>query len=822
MSYDISTVATILETTFPASLPNSSVRQLVIDSRKIIFPEQSLFFALRGQRQDGHDFISEAYAKGVRHFVVAHMPNTQDYPNANFLQVKNPLRALQKLAAHHRRQFQIPVLGITGSNGKTVVKEWLFQLLQHDINIIRSPRSYNSQIGVALSAWQLQQRHELAILEAGISRMDEMEHLAKIIEPTIGLFTNIGPAHQEGFPSLEEKVRQKAQLFKTAEILVYCKDHTLIATILNELYPEKTHHCWSAEQSANVKILDQKIVRGHTEFAILFDNTTYHFSIPYTDVASIENILHCWTVASLLRVDLEKIGVRSAQLEPIAMRLEVREGINRCTLINDSYNADLNALTIALHFLDQQGTTPKRTLILSDILETGEPQNILYQKVAELLRAHRVNRFIGIGPSVESLSEMLPHNIEQRYFNSTADFLKVMRHADFQQETILLKGARRFQFEKIATLLSQKVHRTVLEVNLDALAHNLNVFNKFLQPETQLIVMVKAAAYGSGSKEVAKLLEYKNVDYLAVAYADEGVELRESGIELPILVLNPEQAIFDTLLRYRLEPEIYTLELLRQFAQYTIDVGNSVPIHLKLDTGMHRLGFTEKELPELLALLQQHKQLYVQTIFSHLAASETSEHDAFTEQQVQTFQQLYDEIVKILPHKPHRHILNSSGIVRFPQHQMEMVRLGIGLYGIDNSQQIQNELKTVLTLKATISQIKTLSTGETVGYGRSGKVQHPMRTATISIGYADGLLRSAGQGQFSVLVRGQLAPTFGNICMDMTMIDVSHISAAQEGDEVIIFGPNHPITALAESLGTIPYEVLTGVSQRVKRMYVQE
>jgi len=823
MTYAISEVISILQPSHVVHpLKNAPIQHLVIDSRKIIFPQQSLFFALKGLRQDGHDFITEAYAKGVRNFVVARRPNIQEYPDANFLQVEHPLRALQQLAAHHRQQFQIPVIGITGSNGKTIVKEWLFQLLSPDKRIIRSPRSYNSQIGVALSAWQLHERHELAMLEAGISQMDEMAHLAKIIAPTIGIFTNIGAAHQEGFPSLEAKARQKALLFEKANTLVYCKDHALIAKILHEKYPHKKHYCWSKKQAGDVKILDIASHQTRTEITVQSDGQIHTFTIPFTDEAAIENALHCWTVASLLNFDLQKIAERTLQLEPIAMRLEVREGINRCTLINDSYNSDLNALTIALHFLSQQGKTPKRTVILSDMLETGETQAVLYKKVASLLRANRVNRFIGIGTAVEELSKFLSYEVEQQFFPDTGAFLQVMRHADFHQETILLKGARRFQFEKIATLLSQKVHRTVLEVNLDALAHNLNVFNRFLQPDTQLIVMVKAAAYGSGSREVAKLLEYKNVDYLAVAYADEGVELRESGIELPILVLNPEEAIFDTLLRYRLEPEIYTLDLLRQFAHYTAKAGQSVPIHLKLDTGMHRLGFTQTELPGLLPLLQQHRQLHVQTIFSHLAASEDPAQDAFTEQQVATFRELYEKIATVLPHRPHRHILNSSGIVRFPQYQMDMVRLGIGLYGIDSSQQIQHELKTVLTLKATISQIKNLPPGETVGYGRTGKVEHPMRTATISIGYADGLLRKAGQGRFSVLVRGQLAPTFGNVCMDMTMIDLTHIPAAREGDEVIIFGESQSITALAESLGTIPYEVLTGVSQRVKRTYVQE
>lgn len=822
MHYPIDTISTILQPeVLNFKVQPACIQHLLFDSRKIIFPKDSLFFALKGLRQDGHDFIGEAYQKGVRNFVVSKPIATEKFPDANFLKVAQPLRALQQLAAQHRQQFQFPVIGITGSNGKTIVKEWLFQLLRENFRIVRSPRSYNSQIGVALSAWQMQEQHNLAIFEAGVSRMEEMQHLATIIQPTIGVFTNIGSAHQEGFPSLEAKIRQKALLFEAAETLIYCKDHEAIATVLQELYPEKRHFCWSAHTTATIQINSIQQEAQRTTVTLTTDNQTYTFSIPFADAAAVENAIHCWCVCKLLNFRPDWVAQRMQHLEPVAMRLEVREGINRCTLINDSYNSDLNALTIALNFLVQQGKSPKRTVILSDILETGEQKENLYQQVANLLQEHQVNRFIGIGEAVQEVQNWLPDRVEQRFFNSTADFLQTMHHADFQQETILLKGARRFQFERIATLLSQKVHQTVLEVDLDALAYNLNVFNRFLKPETKVIIMVKAAAYGSGSAEVAKLLEYKNVDYLAVAYADEGVELRESGIQLPIFVLNPEEATFDTLLRYRLEPEIYNQSLLQNFAAYTAGASEIFPIHLKLDTGMHRLGFSEPDIPSLLHSLQQHPQLQVRSVFSHLAASEAPEHDDFTKEQVTVFQHLYEQIAQTLEYRPLRHILNSSGIIRFPQYQMDIVRLGIGLYGIDSSNLIQADLKTVLTLKATISQIKHLNPGETVGYGRSGKVNTPMRTATISIGYADGLLRRASQGRYSVLIHGKKAPIFGNVCMDMSMVDVTHIPEASEGDEVIVFGEQLPITELAECLGTIPYEVFTGISHRVKRTYIQ-
>lgn len=817
--------------------PSAPIEQLLLDSRTVSAPPVSLFFALPGQRHDGHRYLADAYRAGVRHFVVCQPVDVSLLPEANILQVKNALDALQTLVAWHRAQFHIPVVGITGSNGKTVVKEWLHQLLAPDFHIVRSPKSYNSQVGVPLSVWQMNEQHTLALFEAGISQPREMERLARVIQPTVGIFTNIGPAHREGFASKMDKVREKMRLFDTAETLVFCADDEKIALAAQEWAVEKSGRraiSWSKTgQRAQFRVSEiQTLPTGSTRISLrdaAQAQEVFCFEIPFSDAASVENALHCWALLHLLNASPEDIALRMARLEPVEMRLELKAGVNRSTLINDFYNNDLASLRIALQFAAQQTRARRLTLVLSDILQSGGNPQRLYDKVAAAMTEQRVARLIGIGTAVAALGDKLGPEVERHFYPDTAAFLENLGQHEFRDEVVLLKGARPFEFERIARRLEQKAHKTVLEVNLTALIHNLNAYNRLLRPGTRTLAMVKASAYGSGSAEVAKLLEFHQVDYLGVAYADEGIELRQAGVNLPILVLNPEPASFDALYRHRLEPEVYSLPLLRELLRFT-GREKQLAIHLKLDTGMHRLGFESADIAELGSMLREYPNVQVRSVFSHLAASDAPAHDAFTHRQAAIFSENFDKIRTALGYAPLRHIVNTSGIARFPQYHFDMVRLGIGLYGIDSSaphsslltSHFSLTLRPVNTLKATVSQIKLVPPGDTVGYNRNGPVNQPMRIATISIGYADGLLRLAGGGHYSMLLRGQLAPTIGNVCMDMTMLDVTHIPTAREGDEVIVFGENPPVQVLAACLQTIPYEVFTNISERVKRVYWQE
>ncbi|MEO6037161.1 MAG: bifunctional UDP-N-acetylmuramoyl-tripeptide:D-alanyl-D-alanine ligase/alanine racemase [Saprospiraceae bacterium] len=835
MTYSITDIQQITGATWlQQAQPAAPVEQLLFDSRQVTAPGAALFFALPGQRLDGHHYLAEAYRNGVRQFLVSQPIDPRDLPEANVLQAPDTLIALQDLAAYHRAQFHLPVVGIAGSNGKTIVKEWLYQLLAADFNIVRSPKSYNSQIGVPLSVWQLQPAHSLALFEAGISRRGEMERLARIIRPTIGIFTTIGPAHREGFSSKMEKVQEKMRLFATAGTLVYCADEAKIKTAaeawIKELPAgERRTFSWSATgQPADFQVVEIAAQPdGTTEIALLVPGSDPKFRIPHSafripfqDAASVENAIHCWAVAYLLNVPADDINARMTQLEPVEMRLEIKSAVHGSTLINDAYNNDLASLRIALAFAAQQAKDRRLTLILSDILQGGRDKKKMYQEVAAMMLEQRVGRLIGIGPEVIRLRELLPPDFDSSFYPDTATFLEHITAHEFHDELILLKGARPFAFEYIARRLEQKNHKTVLEVNLTALAHNLNVYARLLGPGVKMMVMVKAAGYGSGAAEVAKLLEFRHVDYLGVAYADEGIELRQAGVTLPILVLNPESATFDVMYRYCLEPEVYSLAQLDELIQFA-GTKKNLTIHLKLDTGMHRLGFEPAAIPPLLDRLRANPQLRVQSVFSHLAASDAAAHDDFTRQQAAAFSAMYAEIQAALGYSPLRHLVNTGGIARWPEFHFDMVRLGIGLYGIDSSG-LQDQLRVVNTLKATVSQVKTVPVGETVGYNRNGPVLRPTRIATISIGYADGLLRLAGNGRYSVVIRGQQVPTIGNVCMDMTMVDVSNVPAVQEGDDVEVFGEQQPVQALAGCLQTIAYEVFTNIAERVKRVYWQE
>jgi alanine racemase len=832
LKYHLENIVTVVKARVLLKNGNPLVEHILLDSRKIIFPHTSLFIALKGPRRDGHSFIEELYQKGIRNFLVGQDFNIPALPEANVIAVKDTLHALQLLAIHHRKQFSIPVIGITGSNGKTIVKEWLNQLLEDQFNIVRSPKSYNSQIGVPLSVWQMNEWHELAIFEAGISESGEMSNLEKIIQPTIGIFTNIGEAHSEGFINLRQKINEKLQLFTHAQTLIYCKDnlsiHEAVGILGQQLHRrgDKTFSIcsWSSLSEASLQILSIQKEDGEALISAIWQTEKLEITIPFTDDASIENAVHCWCVLLLLKIDPAIIQQKMMRLATVAMRLEVKNGINNCSIINDSYSADLSSLKIALDFLMHQQQHTKRTVILSDILQSGKMEKELYREVAKALEQRHVNRFIGIGKKISenrSAFEAVP-TLELSFYPSVEEFKKDFHQFYCKDETILLKGARVYELEQIDALLEQKVHQTILEINLSALVHNLQQFQQILQPSTKVMAMVKAFSYGSGGYEIANVLQFQKVDYLAVAYADEGVELRKGGIGLPIMVMNTDASTFDLLVRYQLEPELYSPGVLQELESFLRIKGiRRFPVHIELETGMNRLGFSEDQIPGLMEVLKT-DSLKVRSVFTHLVASEDPEHDAFTNQQADTFQRLCNKLCEIVQYPFSRHISNTSGITRHPSLQLDMVRIGIGLYGIGTKNDSPISLREVSTLKSTIAQIKHVKAGESISYGRKGTVSRDSTIATVRIGYADGYPRSLSNGVGKMLINGHLAPIVGMICMDMTMVDITDIPHLQEGDEVIVFGKELSVEQLALWAQTIPYEILTGVSQRVKRVYFEE
>jgi alanine racemase len=800
---------------------NLPVKYLLIDSRKLVSPTESLFFAITGDRHDGSFFIDDLYQKQVRNFVVQILPASfEKYTGANFILVSNTLEALQRLAAYNRSKFSNPVIGITGSNGKTIIKEWLSYLLGGDKNIVRSPKSYNSQVGVPLSVWLLEPGFDIGLFEAGISKVGEMEKLEKIIKPDIVIISNIGEAHQENFINLEQKAIEKLKLCKNARTLIYCKDQRIIHREIKKLKSGKdlVVFSWSRDGTADLEIINIRKFSAKTQITGSFKNSTIEIEIPFLDDASVENAIHCWCLLLHLGYEQNYIVNRMKNLEPVEMRLELKHGINNCTLINDCYNSDVGSLKIALDFLDSQYQNDKKTLILSDIFQSGRNDNELYAYIAELVHKKKVDKIIGVGESLYHHAGLF--KIEKKFFKSTDEFLSHFPKEEFRNEVVLLKGARDFEFERISGILEQQAHQTILEINLTSLVNNLNYFRSKLNAETRIMVMVKAFSYGTGSFEIANILQYQRVGYLAVAYSDEGVALRDAGNLLPIMVMNPEYGSFYHLLKYNLEPEIYSFHILESFAGIVRKNGiKTFPVHIKLDTGMHRLGFLPGEVDKLIEKLTKHPELHIKSIFSHLAASDEEIHDDYTRSQIKLFEKTSGKILSCFSYPILRHLLNSSGIERFPEAQYDMVRLGIGLYGISSVN--QNKLTNVSTFKSKISQIKRIPANETVGYGRRGKANNGLTIAVIPAGYADGLSRKLGNGVGEVFINGKPAIIIGDICMDMCMIDVSGYDV-NIGDEVELFGDKNPITRIAEKIGTIPYEVLTGISQRVKRVYYQE
>lgn len=784
------------------------ISDISVDSRSLRNAQNTLFFALKGLNHNAHEYIKELYEKGVRFFVVSEeVPVLEE---AIFLRVNDSLRALQDFVAFYRNTYHFPVIGITGSNGKTIVKEWLNQLLSPTFNIIKSPKSYNSQVGVPLSVISINDEHNLGIFEAGISQPNEMVYLEKVIRPTIGVLTNIGTAHNEGFSSKEEKLKEKLILFKDAEVLISEKTERIAS--FRPLKPKWMN--WSFTEDADVRFH-----KSGSTLTVNYSGQNFIVRLPFTDLASIENTATCITVLLYMNMSTDYIKEAIPKLHAVQMRLQIKKGNNDCLLIDDSYSSDYQSLKIALDFLEQQKTHQQKTVILSDIFQSGFPAEVLYEKVGQLLKQNHINRVIGIG---ERISKYLTNVHQFQSYPDTDTFLSDFNLKSFRNETLLIKGSRSFEFEKIVSELEEKTHETVLEINLDAISHNLNFYKSKLQPSTRIMVMVKAFGYGNGSYEIAKLLAHHQVSYLGVAFADEGVELRKAGIRIPIIVMNPENSAFSTMIAYQLEPEIYNTTELQTFLRIA-EAQNlyEYPVHLKLNTGMNRLGFSQKDFPELISLLEHNKTIHIASIFSHLSTSDMPEEKAFTLNQIHMFQKWAAYLKDHLRINPILHILNTSGIYNFSDYQMDMVRLGIGLYGAGNDETEDAQLQNVATLKTVVLQINDIRAGESVGYGRRFIASRDSKIATIPIGYADGIRRSYGNGKGSVLINGKRAPIIGSVCMDMLMVDCTEIYLSI-GDEAIIFGNDLRITEVAKIWETIPYEVMTSISQRVKRIFFKE
>ena len=846
MKYSIEKVTTLIGARRIGEA-DAQIGWLLTDSRSLCFPEETLFFALRSARNDGHRYIGDLYRRGVRNFVVESKGLQETQPqgldgmaDANFLVVPSPLAALQRLAERHRDEFDVPIVGITGSNGKTMVKEWLYQLLLPSQKIVRSPRSYNSQIGVPLSVWLLNEQTEVGIFEAGISQPGEMFALRDIIQPTIGVFTSLGAAHQENFRSMEEKCMEKLELMHDTQAMVYCSDNDTVSRCIRRMQYKGEKIAWSQcdEQAAlfvkSTNISHSSLLTPHSTFHIppstinlpqstkityIWQEEENCFEIPFIDEASVENAITCAAVALYMGLTPSQLAERMPRLEPVAMRLEVKEGQRGCLLINDSYNSDINSLDIALDFMNRREAA-KKTLILSDIFQTGATPEALYTQVSELVVKRGIEKFIGIGAELSSQADKI-QVADKQFFMDVPHFLSSDAFSGLRNELILLKGARSFGFDQITEQLEQKVHETILEVNLNAVVDNLNYYRSFLKPETKMVCMIKADGYGAGAVEIAKTLQDQRVDYLAVAVADEGVTLRKAGITGNIMIMNPEMTAFKTMFDYDLEPEVYSFRLLDALVKAARKEGiTGWPVHIKFDTGMHRLGFDPvDDIFKLIDRLKHQNAIIPRSVFSHFVGSDSDGFDEFSARQFALFEEGSQKLQSAFSHHILRHMDNSAGIEHFPERQMDMCRLGLGLYGVDPRD--NRILHTVSTLKTTILQLRHVPAGETVGYSRKGKIDRDSVIAAIPIGYADGLNRHLGNRHCYCLVNGQKAEYVGNICMDVAMIDVTDIPC-MEGDQVEIFGEHLPVTVLSDALDTIPYEVFTGVSNRVKRVYFQD
>ena len=819
-SYNLNQISSIINGTLIGN-NHEIVNQIFFDSRMIINPIHGIFFAFHGNQKDGHLYLQDAYQKGIRNFVVE--KKVENLPDANFIEVQNPLNALQIWAKYHRKQFTFPVIGITGSNGKTIVKEWLNQLLWKKFSIVRSPKSYNSQFGAALSVLQMEEKNNLGIFEAGISLPNEMQNLEKIIQPTIGVLTKIGEAHLENFENQEELILEKLKLFSHVDKLVFNieNEKVLQAILENEYLAKIDKYTYGYSDFATVQIKQILSNQNNTQISILHNQEEFTYSIPFIDDASVKNSLICLTTLISLNIDYKQLKNEFSQLLPIEMRLEIKEAINNSILINDTFNSDLNSLKIGLNVLNQQ-PRDKKSLVLTDILQSNLTDEELYQQTSDLVNSYHFNEIVLIGEKISQFKHLFQSYV--RSFNSTEEFLQQFKHQNVDHEAILLKGSRPFKLEKISNELETRSNDSVLEINLQHLIENINVYRSLLKPTTKLMCMVKANSYGTGSVEVANTLQNNGVDFLGVAIADEGKELREAGITIPIIVMNPEQSSYSTVIDYQLDPEIYSLRVLKLFIQKLQEkqISSPYPIHLKMESGMNRLGFHEDDFEELISILKNNSQVYVCSIFTHLATADMPEELDYVNYQLNRFDNSYDTITKALDIKPIKHALNSPGIEVYGEHQYDMVRLGIGMYGYsEHTDFMQKYLKPVVRFKTVISQISELKKGETVSYGRRFTAERATKIATLPVGYADGIRRTLGYGKGKVGINGKLATITGTICMDMMMVDVTDISC-KEGDEVTIFGNSPTLVDVTKWLETIPYEVLTSVSQRIKRVYYKE
>lgn len=822
-------IADIIEFLHPKavhlSAPDSIITDLVFDSRKVILPEKSLFFAIKTEKNDGHAYIEELIEAGVHHFIITQSPDHYtSFAHCTFIQVEDAIEAMQNIAAKHRNLFDIPVIGITGSNGKTIVKEWLSMMLGEDYYIVKNPNSYNSQIGVAVSVFRINPSHELALFEAGISRSGEMERLATIIQPTLGILTNIGSAHSQFFANDEQKLTEKLKLFRDCKQLIYCADNPLIASTLEDKrYQEIEKISWGKSPSAQYQITRFEKHERYTEIEL----NGQLIEIPFTDAASIENALHTVVCLHLFGYPYTAINKKLAQLTAVNMRMEIKEANEHSIIINDTYSLDLNSLKIALDFLNSQQQYSKKSLIISDFHQSKPLQEEDFKEIARLLERNHLHRLIAVG---EDFSQHQHYFSESEYhykasfYKTTEALIDELETFHFKNEAILIKGARNFRFERVAALLQFKTHQTVMMVNLPAVIHNLNHYRALLQPEVKIVAMVKALSYGLGDAELINELQYHNIDYLAVAYGDEGVRLRKRNIKTPIIVLGAEAHSFDILIHYQLEPEIFNLHYLRQLEQTLQNYPSQTDfkIHIKLDTGMHRLGFDEAELEELIQILQGHPQIKIASVFSHLAAAEDPGEDDFTRKQIADFGRMSQYIREHFNYPILRHILNSAGITRFPEAQFDMVRLGLGLYGFSSLEEDRDRLQHTVTLKSIVTQIKTIRKGETVGYNRTFTAPRDMSVGIVPIGYADGFFRELSNGVGTVIINRKHAPIIGKICMDMCMIDLSEIENVHIGDDVIIYGEENRIDDIADRIQKTPYELLTAISRRVPRIYVME
>lgn len=823
MNLALSHIIAITGAETKGQITDAVIREIVTDSRKITGAGQTIYAAIKGVHHNGHLFLRDCYDKGIRFFIVEE--NTTDsFPDdAVFLRVKNTVDAIQRIASAHRSSFKYPVIGITGSNGKTIVKEWLNQLLCSHFKIVRSPKSYNSQVGVPFSIWNMGTEHSLGIFEAGISMPGEMEKLERIIRPEIGVLTTIGQAHIEHFSSRENLIREKIILFGNSRKIIYCSDAKDADAILKAEYPESRLFSWSLHSSPGSDLYVTDIIRtdSSTSFTFQYADREYQAEIPFGDQASLENAVSCISVCLVLNISPEEISDSLKKLNPVRLRLQLIRGAGNFDMINDSYSADLKSLEIALEYMARHARERKTAVVLSDILQSGETESELHAKINSLLQKFKTEQLFGIGTSM--IRNKAQYEIPVQMFPKTEDFLRVAKNDLFQDHILLVKGAREFGFERIVANLQAQTHETVLEVDLNAVARNMHYFRRLIGSETKLMVMVKAAGYGTGTAEIARTLEFNKADYLAVAYIDEGIALREAGISLPIMVLNSELAGLPSMIRYQLEPEIFSLKSLDAFVE-TLKrhpEKQPFPVHIKLDTGMHRLGFETEEIERLCDRIAREKSIRVVSIFTHLAGSDDPGHDAFTHHQLELFRENAERIISAIGYRPMLHAANTGAIQRHPESAMDMVRLGIGLYGISADPKAQGELQTVATLKTIISQIKNIRKGESIGYGRNFIAVRNMRIATIPVGYADGLKRSLSNGKGAVMINGHLCPIVGNVCMDMTMVDITDADVS-ESDSVEIFGNNYPIAEIARNSGTIAYEVLTSISHRVKRIYLEE